>query len=136
MTGAGGLGAAFRRVAIAGEERLDLQVARGHVPPDFRQRLLRHAEGNVYRTYLIDGHEGRILVGPDHVSGMYRQAAGPAGQRRPDAAVFQLDRGVLHCCPVGGHRGQGMEGSITVRGAAATTPDEPTTTDEGSDYRY
>jgi uncharacterized cupredoxin-like copper-binding protein len=39
-------------------------------------------------------------------------------------------------CPVGGHRGQGMEGSITVGGGGATTPDEPTTTDEGSDYRY
>ncbi|HXV34520.1 MAG TPA: cupredoxin domain-containing protein [Gaiellaceae bacterium] len=40
-------------------------------------------------------------------------------------------------CPVGGHRGQGMEGTITVGGAGApaTTTDE-TTTDEDSDYRY
>jgi uncharacterized cupredoxin-like copper-binding protein len=40
-------------------------------------------------------------------------------------------------CPVGGHREQGMEGTITVGGSGGTTtPDEPTTTDEGSDYRY
>jgi uncharacterized cupredoxin-like copper-binding protein len=39
-------------------------------------------------------------------------------------------------CPVDGHRGQGMEGTITVRGGGATTPDDPTTTDEDSDYRY
>jgi uncharacterized cupredoxin-like copper-binding protein len=40
-------------------------------------------------------------------------------------------------CPVGGHRGQGMEGAVTVGGAGGTTTDdEPTTTNEGSDYRY
>ncbi len=40
-------------------------------------------------------------------------------------------------CPVDGHRGQGMEGAITVGGAGGTTTDdEPMTTDEDSDYRY
>jgi plastocyanin len=38
-------------------------------------------------------------------------------------------------CPVGGHREQGMEGTITVGGGGATTTDE-TTTEEDSGYRY
>jgi uncharacterized cupredoxin-like copper-binding protein len=40
-------------------------------------------------------------------------------------------------CPVGDHRDQGMEGTITVGGATTdeTTTDE-TTTDEDSGYRY
>jgi plastocyanin len=44
-------------------------------------------------------------------------------------------------CPVGDHRDQGMEGTITVGGGGGgTTTDETTTdettTDEDSDYRY
>jgi uncharacterized cupredoxin-like copper-binding protein len=40
-------------------------------------------------------------------------------------------------CPVDGHREQGMEGTVMVRGGAApgTTTGE-TTTDDDSDYRY
>jgi plastocyanin len=40
-------------------------------------------------------------------------------------------------CPVGGHRDQGMEGTLTVGGGGGggTTTDE-TTTEEDSDYRY
>lgn len=38
-------------------------------------------------------------------------------------------------CPVGGHREQGMEGAVRVRGGAGTTPDETTTVDDpGYDY--
>jgi uncharacterized cupredoxin-like copper-binding protein len=38
-------------------------------------------------------------------------------------------------CPVGGHREQGMEGEVTVRGGGGTTPDETTTVDDpGYDY--
>jgi len=39
-------------------------------------------------------------------------------------------------CPVGGHREQGMEGTIAVRGTGGTPTTDETTTDEGSDYRY
>ena len=41
-------------------------------------------------------------------------------------------------CPVGGHRDQGMEGTVTVGGGGgATTTDETTTEDDGGyDYGY
>ena len=40
-------------------------------------------------------------------------------------------------CPVGGHRDQGMEGTITVGGGGGTTTDETTTEDDGGyDYGY
>jgi plastocyanin len=40
-------------------------------------------------------------------------------------------------CPVGGHRGQGMEGTITVGGSGGgTTTDETTTEDDDGGYDY
>ena len=39
-------------------------------------------------------------------------------------------------CPVGGHRDQGMEGTIMVGGMGGGTTTDETTTDEDSGYRY
>ena len=72
---------------------------------------------------------------------------GPAGEvetddlapgESADLAVDLSEPGEYEIyCPVGGHRGQGMEGAITVGGGGGTTThDEPTTTDEDSGYGY
>jgi uncharacterized cupredoxin-like copper-binding protein len=82
-------------------------------------------EGGTTHALEIEGPDGEVETG--------NLAPGESA----DLTVELSEPGEYEIyCPVDGHRGQGMEGAITVRGEGMTTHDEPTTTDEGSDYRY
>jgi uncharacterized cupredoxin-like copper-binding protein len=82
-------------------------------------------EGEQTHALEIEGPEGEVETGD--------LAPGESA----DLAVDLSEPGEYELyCPVDGHRGQGMEGAITVGGGASTTPDEPTTTDEDPGYGY
>jgi plastocyanin len=82
-------------------------------------------EGGQTHALAIDGPAGAVETGD--------LAPGESA----DLAVDLSEPGEYELyCPVGGHREQGMAGTIAVGGTGGTPTTDETTTDEGSDYRY
>jgi plastocyanin len=116
---AGGGGAAAQRIVIAGTEfALDPATVELDAPGTYT--FVFQNEGGTVHALEVEGH------------GVEEETEEIAAGETAELTVELTEEGEYEMyCPVGGHKDQGMEGTVVVGGAAGTTTDETTTDDSG-----
>ena len=80
-------------VFTACDARRDFQRGEALGSPDLVEQFARHRERDVDRRDLIDHDQRRGAVGLNQIAFVHEQGASPAGGRRADARVLEIETG-------------------------------------------